>query len=134
MFPCFCFCSFDIVFTISLGFFFSSNIFCVVVFFFISVSALLFCCSVFTLYLFLSFFISLLSVGFVSLFILQLAHCFVFVFWFWTFVSFLLNCLISFLGSFVCLVVPLLFDLFGSVFVSFGCMPISLFLFLFVRF
>ena len=33
--------------------------------------------------------------------IFQLALCFGFVFWLWVFVSFLLNCLIPFLGSFV---------------------------------
>ena len=42
-------------------------------------------------------------------------------FWFCVFFTFLFNCLISFCGSFVCVVVLLLFVLFGSVFVSFVC-------------
>ena len=54
-------------------------------------------------------------------FILQLAHCFGFVFRLSVFASFNPNCLISFLGSFLCLVVLLLFTLFGSVVVSFVC-------------
>ena len=54
-------------------------------------------------------------------FILQLAICFGFVFCFCVFVSFLYTCFISFLGSFVCLVVLLRFILFGSVFVSCVC-------------
>ena len=54
-------------------------------------------------------------------FILQVAHNFGMVFRLCVFVSFNPNCLISFLSSCICLVVFLLFVLFGSVFVSFVC-------------
>ena len=52
----------------------------------------------------------------VSLFILQLAHCFGFAFRLCVSVSFNPNCLILFLSSSVCLVFLLLFVLFSSVF------------------
>ena len=60
-----------------------------------------------------------------------MALCFGFVFRFFVSVSFLFNCLISFWGSLLCLVVLLIFVLFGSVFVSSVCVRVSLFLFLF---
>ena len=54
-------------------------------------------------------------------------HCFGYVFRLCVFVSFNPNCLISFLSSSVCLVVLLLFVLFGSVFVSFMCVCVPCF-------
>ena len=67
-------------------------------------------------------------------FILLLALCFDFVFWFCVFVSFLPNWWISFLGSFVCLVVLLLFDLYGFVFASLVCVCFLVSVFLILLF
>ena len=50
------------------------------------------------------------------------------------FVSSLLICLISFLGSFVCLVVLLLFDLYGFVFASLVCVCFLVSVFLILLF
>ena len=103
--------------------------------FFFSISMLFFCYSVFyPLSLFLFFLNHFCQFVLFLCFILQLALCLGFVFGFCVFVSFLFNCLISFLSSFVYLVVLSLFDLLGSVFVSFVCVRVSLFLFLSVWF
>ena len=83
--------------------------------------------------LFRSFFNHFCRFVFFLYFILQLAICSGFAFWLCVFISFVFSCLISFLGSYVCLVVLLLFDLFGSV-LFLVCVCVSLFLFLFVSF
>ena len=93
-------------------------------FFYISISTLLFCCpvvfSLFILFYFYFYFNHFYWFVLFPCFILQLAHCFGFVFRLCVFVSINPNCLISFLSS-ICLVVLLLFVLSGPVFASFTC-------------